>query len=1276
MYNNKTYVGYLGNKWSDYSGIDLNGDGIGDTQYNIAENNWDFYPLMQPIDNYLILPIGTQCMMSETAFTTDSLFESISTQYAIGNATIIGILNGTINFSDFHIVTITSGPFTGKGFYRGNWSATIESLNYNGTWLGNVYQKNEGRKIYLKGIILGECKGLIDGYLFESINGSNVYDHLYGYWTVSQIESTLYYANLTLNGTIFYEGISHNSSEFYVLQTQIEGQASGYYNKTIEMVITHVRIINQSNPYYGQGFSIIFYSTNFGTGMGWTTDHITSSNITEMNGQFSDPLLGIVSGILDERGSQRNLSMSIERIDIGLPPRVDLNVVIWGPERLSPGANINEIILYRNNGLKAANNITIISELPSQVRYTTNTEGVYSPESHEILWHYDSIPPHSSGYLTSSGTLSWGLPSGTNLETIVTIPKEIIQIPTDPTTEITYDFAGSTQNHITGTAYLSDSTQSAEVDFWSTIETANGFSEATWDFMQIADDTYETTLISTYYTDNWYRVKLGLTVTSIATDIALGANDYIRALEDDSNDRFMLDTFHTLGLLTNHYEEAIAKQDTIFMTKAFGPQIASHIPQIGSLAQFVVNIAVNDVADYESPAGKLRLLNMMMLDNPDSAPTSQAELDELIKEMKNENSKALNSHRKTIVVARDPNLKYGPEGKIEPDQKLNYTIEYENEGNGSAFGVYFSDTLDDNLNDSTLEIGPVISKNNNSMIAPPGIYNPISRTITWFVGEVSPSQGGYANLSININNNVTEGTTVINYATVYFPSVPEVTQTNAIISIMDVTPPRYSNVEQNSSQVTAGENVIVSSFWNDEGLLNNSHLEINNNGTWHNYSYSRLYGQQSWSNFTIWTNQSGTHYWRISTDDIVGNQNDTPIFSFNVLPPPNNIPYIPSNPEPENNSYGIQINKNLSWVGGDPDVDDTVIYDIFFGTTSPPPIIAANQTNTTYVLPRLNYSTVYYWKIVSRDNHGAIANGSIWQFTTILDTTPPITTIFFNGTIGENSWYITPLMILLTATDDLSGVNYTMYKLDTANWKIYTNPITISDDNQHSIHYFSVDYTGNIEEFQYQYFYIDQTPPMTTHSFSGDIGLNGWYISSVTFFLTAIDNTSGVNHTLYKIDVTEWIEYTTPLILSTDGTYALKYYSIDLAGNVEPVNGPFTIKIDQSLPSITLTKEKIGFNQVKFNAEVSDETSGIERVEFILDGVLQSNDTQAPYEWIWTGIGDHQVTATAYDMAGNSQSQSMSTPYDLILGMPSVKFQFIRQFLELGLLLSTPIQQE
>lgn len=40
--------GSEGNYWSDYKGLDENGDGIGGNPYIIDENNRDNYPLLTP----------------------------------------------------------------------------------------------------------------------------------------------------------------------------------------------------------------------------------------------------------------------------------------------------------------------------------------------------------------------------------------------------------------------------------------------------------------------------------------------------------------------------------------------------------------------------------------------------------------------------------------------------------------------------------------------------------------------------------------------------------------------------------------------------------------------------------------------------------------------------------------------------------------------------------------------------------------------------------------------------------------------------------------------------------------------------------------------------------------------------------------------------------------------------------------------------------------------------------------------------------------------------
>ena len=79
----------------------------------------------------------------------------------------------------------------------------------------------------------------------------------------------------------------------------------------------------------------------------------------------------------------------------------------------------------------------------------------------------------------------------------------------------------------------------------------------------------------------------------------------------------------------------------------------------------------------------------------------------------------------------------------------------------------------------------------------------------------------------------------------------------------------------------------------------------------------------------------------------------------------------------------------------------------------------------------------------------------------------------------------------------------------------------------------------------------DTTPPVTTISLNGTMS-GGIYTSDVKVNLTATDDSSGVNHTYYKLDAGALTTYTAPFFtVSANGAHTVLYYSVDKAGNKE-----------------------------------------------------------------------------------------------------------------------------
>ena len=200
---------------------------------------------------------------------------------------------------------------------------------------------------------------------------------------------------------------------------------------------------------------------------------------------------------------------------------------------------------------------------------------------------------------------------------------------------------------------------------------------------------------------------------------------------------------------------------------------------------------------------------------------------------------------------------------------------------------------------------------------------------------------------------------------------------------------------------------------------------------------------------------------------------------------------------------------------------------------------------------------------------------------------------------------------------------------------------------------------------------VDDTKPESGHALdpADPTGLEDWYVSDVEVTLKAadpkvMDVSSGVKEIRYTID--DGAEQVIPgdegvaegtFVIHDDGDDILvKYWAIDNVGNTESKHD-FTIDMDQTVPDIDLEYEIIDGNALEgwdllFTADATDVTSGMDRVEFELNDVLQDTVTGPGPIYTWTLFNYHgglkiTIKAVAFDIAGLNNFDEIIDPVSL-----------------------------
>jgi hypothetical protein len=325
-------------------------------------------------------------------------------------------------------------------------------------------------------------------------------------------------------------------------------------------------------------------------------------------------------------------------------------------------------------------------------------------------------------------------------------------------------------------------------------------------------------------------------------------------------------------------------------------------------------------------------------------------------------------------------------------------------------------------------------------------------------------------------------------------------------------------------------------------------------------------------------NLNETYFWKIVAIDSFGASAEGPIWSFTTGL--NDPPYTPSNPDPSDGATGVGIDADISWSGGDPNPGDTVTYDIYFGTISPPPILVTNHPDTNYNPGTMVFNTKYYWEIVAKDNYGENSTGPIWSFTTISNNppNPPSNPNPSNGVTdidinADLSW---------TCTDpDGDTLHYTVY------FGVTSPPPEVASNIQ-----------------------------VTTYN-PGAMNYNTKYYWKI---LAWDENSASTSGPIWSF-TTKQLDTKAPKVKITKPKFGLYLFNIKI------------------LPRIFRLTKIIG--PITIEANATDADSGIEKVEFYINGKYMGNDTSEPYSYNWKWSRPHLfhlfiIKVIAYDNAGNT----------------------------------------
>ena len=288
----------------------------------------------------------------------------------------------------------------------------------------------------------------------------------------------------------------------------------------------------------------------------------------------------------------------------------------------------------------------------------------------------------------------------------------------------------------------------------------------------------------------------------------------------------------------------------------------------------------------------------------------------------------------------------------------------------------------------------------------------------------------------------------------------------------------------------------------------------------------------------------------------------------------------------------------------------------------------AEATGTVVTVSTAGSHTLEFWSV---DVSGNVETPHTTVSFTVTDSIAP-------ATMSDVQFaYVDSAAITLTAADNPggSGVESTHYILD-GGAEATGTVLTVSTLGSHTLEFWSVDVAGNVETphttVSFTVTAADLTAPTTTSD------AQTTYTDSATITLTAVDNAdgSGVEATHYILD--GGTEATgTVVTVSTLGSHALEFWSVDVAGNIETPHTTVSFTVTDSIAPATMSDVQFAYVDsatITLTAADNPGGSGVESTHYLLDGGAEATGTIVTV----AAVGSHTLEIWSVDVAGNIET--------------------------------------